>query len=404
MNLNHYPIIAIGASIASISFIRTLRDQADNRKILLIHGEDRLPYKRTKINKNMVRGFDKDEFKMADEKWYSDNHVDLIYDRALKLDAEEKTVSTKNGHVYYYDKLLLATGASAVIPKVTGVEPSEIHGVQNAYDVDRVLQTCSGKQRFLIIGGGVEGIETADQLMRKGKQVILASRMKLPLQKLFPEALLKTLVEKIQSKGVLLFNGVSVSIVHKTDDHYNVNLKGQELRFDAIIACTGAIPNTDLARKAGLKVEKGILVNEYLQTSDKDIMAAGDVAQHARGMVTGLWHAAEHQGKLAAMNLLDKPQEHTLPPFRLKTEVFGLFMFSAAYEELIPGVEEAIEEQHGDIHRIMYYNDNQLKSVVFLNDKDRAKTYQQALFEHWDKKKVIDELPLPPKISFTFMA
>lgn len=402
MSLNHYPIIAIGASIASISFIRTLRAHEDQRQILLIHGEDRLPYKRTKINKNMVRGFDKDDFKMADEQWYFDNNVELIYDRALDLNPEEKTVHTKKGNVYYYDKLLLATGASAVIPKISGVDSKEIHGVQNAKDVDDVLDASVGKERFLIIGGGVEGIETADQLVRKGKQVVIASRMKLPLQKLFPETLLNELVKKINAKGVHLFNGVSVSNITKKDEHYEVTLKGQKLRFDVIIACTGAVPNIDLARKAELKVERGILVNEYLQTSDKDILAAGDVAQHNRGVVTGLWHAAEHQGELAALYILGKPQKHDLPPFRLKTDVFGLFMFSGAYEEMIPGAYEAKEERYGDVHRIMYYSDNQLKSVVFINDKNRAKTYQQALFEQWDKAKVASELPLPPKISFAF--
>ena len=297
---------------------------------------------------------------------------------------------------------MLATGASAVIPKISGVDSKEIHRVQNAKDVDDVLDASVGKERFLIIGGGVEGIETADQLVRKGKQVVIASRMKLPLQKLFPETLLNELVKKINAKGVHLFNGVSVSNITKKDEHYEVTLKGQKLRFDVIIACTGAVPNIDLARKAELKVERGILVNEYLQTSDKDILAAGDVAQHNRGVVTGLWHAAEHQGELAALYILGKPQKHDLPPFRLKTDVFGLFMFSGAYEEMIPGAYEVNEERYADVHRIMYYLDNQLKSVVFINDKNRAKIYQQALFERWDKTKVASELPLPPKISFAF--
>ncbi|MCU4154603.1 FAD-dependent oxidoreductase [Carboxylicivirga sp. A043] len=398
----NYPIIAIGASIASISFIRTLREQGDTRTILLVHGEDRLPYKRTKINKNMVRGFDKDEFKIADEQWYEDNNVTLLFDRVIDVNSAEKIISTKSGKVFSYGKLLIATGAMSVVPKLSGIKTKEIFGVQNAYDVDQVLEACADKERFLIIGGGVEGVETADQLTRKGKQVILASRMKQPLQKLFPEALLNVLVEKMLAKDVKLFSGVSVNAVQKCGDVYKANIQGQELEFDAIIACTGAIPNVELAIKADLKVERGIVVNEYLQTSDNDILAAGDVAQHARGVVTGLWHAAEHQGKLAALNVLGTPEKHTLPPYRLKSEVFGLFMFSGAYELVIPGHHEVIEEKQGDIHRFMYYADGKLLSSVFLNDKERAKIYQQALFEQWDKNKVNKELPLPPKLSFSF--
>ncbi|MBK3518372.1 NAD(P)/FAD-dependent oxidoreductase [Carboxylicivirga marina] len=404
MNSIEYQIIAIGASIASISFIRTLRENNNVEKVLLVHGEDRLPYKRTKINKHMVRGFDKEEFRIADELWYADNNVDLIYDRVINVDAEEKVVSTKSGKVYSYNKLLLATGAASVIPKVLGLDNDEIHGVQNAHDVDRVLDTCSEKQRFLIVGGGVESVETADQLIRKGKQVILAGRTKFPLQKLFPENLLTVLVNKMHQKGVKLFSGVSVNHIKKQGDSYMTSLQGETIEFDVVIACAGAVPNTELAIKAGLKVERGIVVNEYLQTSDKDILAAGDVAQHARGIVTGLWHSAEHQGKLAALNVLGKPQKHTLPPYRLKTEVFDLFMFSGAYENVMPGVDEAVEETYGDICRTMYYVEDRLNAAVFINDKDRAKVYQQALFERWNKDMVNEQLPLPPKMSFAFGA
>lgn len=402
MNRNNYPIIVVGASIAAISFVRTLRANNDKRKILLIHGEDRLPYKRTKINKNMVRGFDKDDFKIADREWYKDNDVDLIYDRVINIDSAEKVISTQRGLVCSYEKLMLATGAVSVIPKIAGIATENLHSVQNASDVDRVLETCKNKDRFLIIGGGVEGVETADQLVRKGKTVILANRMKYPLQKLFPISLLKELEQRMMDKGVKLFRGVSVAAIHEHNGHYTVNLQGQQLEFDEVIACTGAVPNIELGIKAGLKVERGIIVNAFMQTSDADILAAGDVAQHEQGIVTGLWHAAEHQGKLAALTLLGKPEEHTLPPFRLKTEVFGLYMFSGAYEYVIPGVDEEVEEVDGDIRRIMYYNDNALKAAVFLNDGPRAKIYQQALFEQWSKEKVEDELSLPPKMTFSF--
>ena len=402
MSSNNYPIIAIGASIASISFIRTLRLNNDTRRVLLVHGEDRLPYKRTKINKHMVRGFDKDDFKMADNEWYVDNNVDLIYDRVTDIARDEKYISTQKGAVYSYEKLLLATGAAAVVPSLSGVDKSEIHGVQNAYDVDKVLEACVDKKRFLIIGGGVEGIETADQLIRKGKEVILASRMKWPLQKMFPPTLIETLEQNMHDKGVQFYKGVSVNAIQKVGEAYQVNLKGQSIAFDVILACTGAVPNSQLATKAGLKTERGIIVDEYLNTSDASILAAGDVAQHAGGVVTGLWHVAEHQGQLAALNVIGKPEAHTLPPFRLKTEVFGLFMFSGAYEAVIPGACQVNEERFGAIHRVMYYHDDKLKAAVFINDKDRAKEYQKALMEHWEKAKVEAELPLPPKISFAF--
>jgi len=403
MKKTNYPLIIIGASITAISVIRTMRQNGDVRPILLIHGEDRLPYKRTKINKHMVRGFEKEAFKMADEKWYADNDVTLLYDWVEGIDRMNKQVYTKLGHELSYQKLVLATGAVAVVPHISGIDNSDVHKVQNALDVDRLLGACKENERFLIIGGGVEGIETADQLIRKGKQVILANRMKYPLLKLFPEAIVNHLEKEMTKKGVILLGGVSVSTVQKqADGSYTLTLKGKTYAFDAIVACTGAMPNVDLARKANLKVERGVVVDAFMQTNDPDILAAGDVAQHAQGVVTGLWHAAEHQGELVALNVLGNKEAHTLPPYRLKTEVFGLYLFSGAYENIVPGQDEAVEEQVGAIHRILYYSNAKLKSAVFLGDGERAKTYQKALFEGWTKEQVQTKLPLPAQPTFSF--
>nr|WP_321453333.1 NAD(P)/FAD-dependent oxidoreductase [uncultured Carboxylicivirga sp.] len=403
MNTKKYPIVCIGGSIASISFIRTLRQQGNTEKILLIYGEDRLPYKRTKINKNMVRGFEKDEFIIADKAWYQNNNVDLVNAWASSVDTEEKKVFyNKGAEQVEYGKLLLATGTASVFPRISGVEPKDLHSVQNAADVERLLEVAKDKKRFLIIGGGVEGIETADQLVRKGKEVILAGRMLYPLQKSFPQEFVKPLEEAMQKRGVEMYSGVSVTLIEQVGDHYKTHLKGNEIEFDAIVASTGTMPNIQLAKTAGIKIDRGILVDEWMRTSNTDIYAAGDVAQHSNGVITGLWHAAEHQGKLAALNLYGNKEANTLPPYRLKTEVFNLFMFSAEYGTIIPNDCEVLKEDEKGIKRWLYFKDDRLKSVLMLNDGGRAKQYQQALMEGWSRKKVNAELPLQAPLSFNF--
>ncbi|MCU4177658.1 NAD(P)/FAD-dependent oxidoreductase [Carboxylicivirga sp. N1Y90] len=402
--LNKYPIVIIGGSIAAISFIRTLRQQENDKKILLIYGEDRLPYKRTKINKNMVRGFEKDDFLIADNQWYADNKVDLINGWVDAIDLTNHVVSTKKGAQFAYEKLLLATGAASVLPRISGIEMQDIHKVQNAFDVEKLLLETKTKQSYLIIGGGVEGIETADQLHRKGKDVTIVGRMKYPMQKLFPTEFMEDLVNGMLKIGVEVYNGVSISSIKKVNGIFETRLKNETRHFDVIVGCTGAVPNIVLAKNAGLNTANGIVVDEWMQTSDDDVLAAGDVAQHKNGEVTGLWHAAEHQGKLAALNLYEKVERHTLPPYRLKTEVFGQFLFSAAYEGIFPEKFEIIKEADKDILRWLYFKDGVLKSVVMRGDKDRAKVYQQALMEAWDKETTLKKIPLPVPIVFSFGA
>ena len=402
MNIQKYPIIIVGGSIASISFIRTLREEGNTEKILMIYGEDRLPYKRTKINKNMVRGFDKDEFIIADKAWYTNNNVELLNAWARSVDAEQKCIYFDNDESVEYGKLLLATGVTSIVPRLSGIEPDEMHSVQNASDVERLLEAAKDKKRFLIIGGGVEGVETADQLVRKGKEVILASRMKYPLQKLFPYEFIQPLEESMMKRGVELYSGVSVSSIERVGDKYKTHLKGQELVFDEVVASTGSMPNIQLAISAGIKTERGIIVDDWMRTSNQDILAAGDVAQHSNGVITGLWHAAEHQGKLAAVNLYSKKEAHTQPPYRLKTEVFNQFLFSAEYEKIVTAEYDVLKEDEKEVKRWMYFKGDKLKAALMLNDGLRAKQYQQALMEEWSKSKVKKELPLQAPLSFNF--
>lgn len=402
MEQGKYPIVVIGGSIAAISFIRTLRQNKNQEKILLVFGEDRLPYKRTKINKNMVRGFDKDEFMIADENWYRENNVDLLNDWALTIDRENKLIEFKSTPQVTYGKLLLATGSSSMVPRISGIDRSEIHHVQNASDVERLLAEAKNKRRFLIIGGGVESVETADQLVRKGKEVILLGRMLYPMQKLFPHEMIEPLEQAMQNKGMEWHSGVSISSIEKNGELYQTKIKGELKEFDVVVACAGSVPNVTLAKVSNLKVENGVVVDEWMRTSDKNILAAGDVAQHENGVVTGLWHAAEHQGQLAALNLYENKEAHTLPPYRLKVCVFGLYLFSAAYEKIMPDQYEILKEEEGEIKRMLYFKANSLEACVMLNDGNRAKLYQQALMEHWTKEKFIKELPIKPALSFSF--
>lgn len=402
MNVKKYPIVIVGGSIAAISFIRTLREKNNRKKILLIYGEDRLPYKRTKINKNMVRGFYRDEFLIANREWYVNNNVELVNDWALDLNVSEHCINTKSGKIFFYEKLLLATGAASILPRIGGVGSVDIHSVQNASDVELLMHETKNKQRYLIIGGGVEGIETADQLNRKGKEVMVVGRMKYPMQKLFPYEFMKDLNDVMKKKGVEVLNGFSISSIKKNNETYELKINKKIRKFDVIVACTGAIPNVTLAKKGGLKTAKGIVVDQWLHTSDNDVLAAGDVAQHVNGEVTGLWHAAEHQGKLAAINLFEKAEKHILPPYRLKTEVFGQYLFSAAYEDLNFENLEIIKEKDKDIERWLYYKDDVLRSVIMKNDKDRATLYQQALMEEWQKDDVTKKIPLPIPYQFSF--
>jgi NAD(P)H-nitrite reductase large subunit len=131
-----------------------------------------------------------------------------------------------------------------------------------------------------------------------------------------------------------------------------------------------------------------------MQTSAEGIYAAGDVAEHDGGVTTELWHAAEYQGEVAALNAIGKVTPFDNPPFRLKCEVFGSYFFSVGKPQ--NSLDYAIEEhERGSMYQSFYFNaDDQLVGVVMVNDRDHAKEYEQAVRERWDRKRVEAGFPL----------
>ncbi len=400
-----YDIIIVGGSITAIEAINSIHEINPHTKILLISGEDRLPYKRTMINKNIVRGFDKDDFKLATNEWYQQNNVTLIIDRATKIDRKQKSLETATNGTYTYNKLLLATGVRSKTLKYNNLAHNDYYRVQNASDVEKLLKDIKHKQSFLIIGSGVEGIETADQLIRKGKNVTIIDRNNRPMRKLLPEEYSNELISAMKNKGVHYLPNTSINSVNRIrNQQYEVTFGDSKQVFDGIISCIGTQANIELAQEANLKTNKGILVNNFLQTSDPDIYAGGDVAEHSNGTMTTLWHAAAYQGEIAGLNMMSISREHKIKPFRLKTDVFGLFLFSANFENVNSGQYEISCQQQGNLKRTIYYKNDETNGIIMMNDKNRAKEYQQAVMEKWSKEKFNNSLPIQQSVIFSFAA
>lgn len=381
---NNYSYIIVGAGIAGISAAKKIRELAPQASLLLISNEDRLPYKRTSINKNIAKGFGKEAFQLFDEAWYQSMNFELTFSEVVAINRELKKLTLKNGTEVGYQKLLLAQGALPVVPEFLNQDSLPWHAVHFAWQVEHLMNEASTKNNFLIIGGSIEGLETANQFIKLGKKVTILEQQQNPLLKFFPEKITHELFANLRDAGVTYFGNSTISHVQRiSNGHFEVTFSGQTQTFDGLILCSGSKPNSSLAEKAGIKTEKGIVVNEYLQASDPSVFAAGDAAQHLSGIVTGLWHAAEHQGTIAGENMVNlgnifKPRIH-----RLKTNVFGGFYFSANYAaSKEPGITLKTE-QKGNRYREFYLLDNRIQGLVMVNEDANDKLYQKAVSENW---------------------
>ncbi len=384
--------IIIGGGIAGLSAIKAIREEDTSSSILWLTDEDRLPYKRTKINKSIVSGFGKEDFALIDHDWLINNHVELLYDRVDSINCEHHELGFKHRGHLRYKKLILATGNVPNQLLDDNIPEEKIFHVHTARQVENIIRFGEKIKKYLIIGAGVEGVETADQLAKLGKEVVLADRNALVLKRFLNQKYSEFLAESIQNAGIeLMLNISELSFFVNDNGKLIATIDGKDIEYDALILTMGYRPNISLALDADLKCNTGVLVNEYLQTSDPDIYAAGDVAEHVTGQITGLWHAAEKQGYIAGKNVTGKNIVCNLEPYRMKTEVFDEFYFSV----LPKGDEDqVISQENGVIVRDIYLKEGKVAAILMKNDGGRAKIYQQSLMEQWSLDKFNSELPL----------
>ncbi len=386
----YYDAVIVGAGIAGVSAARTIRELNADMSVLLVNGEDRLPYKRTKVSKHIRSGFQKDQFALYSSEWYEEQRIELLAGAlATEIDREAHTVTFDSGNSVRYGKLLLTPGSEPMFPKV--VRPHESDSffvVRHAKDGERLLKSAQRAKTVLISGMGVLSVELAAELSAMGKDVTLigATAQLIPKElNLRASEILENLLSRKKIK--LYFQEEILSFEQNKKRRMSVQMIRRSGNYDMVVICIGVQPRLELATRSGLETNRGIQVNEYLQTSDPDIYCAGDAAEHPNGYVSHLWHAAEYQGVLAGKNIAGQSTEHDYPPFRLKAEIFDTYFFSIN-KPTNPLDYEIEEFENGERYWALFYKDGVLSGMVMVNDRDRAQEYERAVREGWSREQV----------------
>mgnify|MGYP000307966637 CR=1 FL=1 len=386
-----YDVIIIGNGIAGFSAAQAVREQSPEKSVLLIGEEDRLPYKRTRLSKSIAVGFEREAFQLQPQEWYAARGIDLLIGcRVTSFATDRHTVTLDDGRVLSWSRLVLATGASPLRLDVGRVALPQVLVLRSAAEAERLIAALREAGTACVIGMGVLGVEVAAEMLALGKQVTLVGDCAQLMPRHLNRPTAALLRAEFEARGAKLIFEDRVVDVARGARGLGVTLRRHNtLAADLCVCCLGVAPNLELAQAAGLRVKRGVLVNERLQTSQPDVYAAGDVAEHPDGRVTGLWHAAEHQGRVAGINAAGGEAVEGGRPFRLKCEVFGRYFFSINKppdDELSQfEVEESATE---GAYRCFYFRDGLLHGVVMADEPDRAKQYEQAVRERWEREAV----------------
>ena len=278
--MRHYPYLIIGGGMAGEAAIEGIREIDADQPIGLIGLEAQKPYKRPPLSKGLWKG------KSLDSIWYRSDfsNVEFHLGRQVeRIDPGRQQVTDERGDIYAFDKLLLATGGT---PRQLGSGPADPNIIyfRTLTDYQRLRAQAEAGQRFAVIGGGFIGSELAAALTLNGKQVVMAFLEDGIAARILPANSALYLTEYYHQRGVMVLPHSKVvsierqgqNIVLQTKDSVTGTLRTDEV--DSVVAGLGIRPNTDLAQQAGLKVDDGVVVDQFLRTSQPDIYAAGDIA------------------------------------------------------------------------------------------------------------------------------
>ncbi|MCL4443615.1 MAG: FAD-dependent oxidoreductase [Actinobacteria bacterium] len=315
--------VIVGAGLAGAKTAETLRAEGHDGKLVMIGDEPCRPYDRPPLSKEYLRSekdFDGVAVHKAD--FYRDNDIDLRTSTVVEgIDLLGSAVVLSSGERVVYDKLLLATG---VAPRQVNVPGSNLGGVyylRNLADSDALRSAINPSTRLVVIGAGWIGAEVAASARQIGATVALVEQASLPLERVLGHEVGEIYRSLHAKHGVELHFGVAVESFIGTDTLKAVKLSdGTVLDADSAVVGVGAYPRVELAQAAGIRVDNGIVVDEYLQTSTPNVYAAGDVAnafhpRYATHIRLEHWYAALHQGPVAAANMLGKKTVYDRIPY-----------------------------------------------------------------------------------------
>ena len=393
--------VVIGAGIAGVSAAESIRNFAPHAQIIILSKEEEVPYMRLNLTRLLAGEFDEKNLPLHSESWYEERGIELrLGSVAVRINLYEKSVELEAGSSLHFDKLVVATGAHPWVPSVPGVDLENVHTVRDVDDVRRIVGRLQENARVACIGGGILGLETAGALAKRGADVTILEAFDylMPMQ-LNPEgsnvlrAFMKTLGIKV------LTNAVADAIIGEDGCAHGVHLKrGKLVPADIVVIAAGDRANAELLRQAGLAVNQGVLVDNFLRTTHPDIYAVGDVAEHD-GVRYGAWSPAMYMGKIAGMNAAGVPTEFGGIPRSHLLKVLGKPMLSSGVIKATDGSYRAIEDHADGGYRMFMFRDYHLVGVLLIGKLKLMKAVRKALQARLDMKDLLLKNPDAEQIA-----
>ena len=365
--------IILGNGVAGTMTARTLRELDSSAEIMIISQERYPYYPRPNLIDFLAGDLPLERIFAFPADWAAKQRIEIQLGKEVTgLNPARMAVEVDRKEWAQGDKIVLATGASPLLPGIPGIDRKGVFSLRTLDDALSLLEFLAGGPEVVILGGGLLGLEIGRAILNRGlKQVTVVEYFNRLLPRQLDEIGARLLQSQLEKMGLRFLLGKEAVEISGQETVSQVKFKdGSSLSAGAVVIASGIKPRLELASTAGLAVNRGVLVDDYLQTSQPGIYAAGDVSEH-RGRIYGLIPAAFDQARVVAYNLAGqiKKYEGTVPANTLK--VAGIFLTSAG--QILPegeGIEvlTRLDEEHG-LYKKLVLKDGQLVGAIWLGSK-----------------------------------
>jgi NADPH-dependent 2,4-dienoyl-CoA reductase/sulfur reductase-like enzyme len=342
-------LVIIGNGITGVSCALTVRRLRPEARITLVSDETPHHYSRTALMYVYMGHLRLQDIKPYEDWFWPENRLELIHATALTLHTRQKALTLSDGQPLTYDKLLLATGS---VSRTYGWPGQDLAGVQGLYslpDLEQMHRTTHGIARAVVVGGGLIGIELAEMLHSRGIAVTMLVRDTHYWGSALPPAEAELVNQQLREHHIDVRYGTELAeILGDADGRARAvrTAGGEEIECQWVGLATGVTPNLALAGPSDVETDRGVLVDEWLQTNVPDVYAAGDCAQHRQPgagevPVEQLWYTGRMQGETVAHTICGQPTPYRRGPWFNSAKFFQLEYQTYGQVPATPGAEEA---------------------------------------------------------------
>ncbi|HEV2419710.1 MAG TPA: nitrite reductase large subunit NirB [Terriglobia bacterium] len=375
-------LTVVGNGMAGVACVDEILKHGPKFEITIFGDETQVNYNRILLSSVLAGEKEEDDITLNGLDWYEQRGIGLrLGVRIVDVDARAKTVLGDDGSVTVFDKLLLATGSAPFMPLIKGADKQGVFTFRTLDDTRKLIEIARSGRKAVVIGGGLLGLEAARGLQARGCDVTVVHLMDTLMNAQLDSTGGVYLKERMESLGVRVLTGKRTQAFLGNGTVEGVKFSdGETLSAKIVVIAAGIIPNVELGRKAGLKVNRGIVVNDHMETSDPDIFAVGECVEH-RGAVYGLVAPLLEQGKVLAATITGNKgprYEGTIPASKLK--IMGVDVFSAGRVTETEKCEIVrYEDPSLGVYKRLMVKDGKLEGVVLVGDAGDSHRYADWL-------------------------